>query len=63
MFENIVKSASKIMGFCIFGAGVTYAFMHKSPAILESTFMFSSLLVGTKTVVDKLGKMKNGTSQ
>lgn len=51
MFENIKKSASKILGFCIFIVCSVYAFKHVSLEALNLGVVSSILLIGSKTAI------------
>lgn len=52
MLANIKKSASKILGFLIFFSSVGYALKYQDSNILGLGFMYSTLLIGTKTAVE-----------
>lgn len=56
--DNIKKSASKILGMLIFISGSAFAFLNKDPKVLIESFMIAAALIGTKTAINGIEKIK-----
>lgn len=55
---NIKWSASKLLGFLIFISGALYSFIFKDADVLMNGWLYSALLVGTKTAIAGIENVK-----
>ena len=58
IMEQILKSGSKVLGILIFFSGAIYGFMYHDPEVLMNGWMYSALLVGTKTAIQGIENSK-----